>query len=77
VQHPVTEVVFKMIVKATGPSILRVGFDPESFKALREAQKEHVVYHLTRILAGEGSAASEWEYLGMKVSVVPWERGPR
>jgi hypothetical protein len=64
----------KSVVKATGPSILRIGFDPEKFAKLRPEQKTHVVYHLTRILEGEDSAVLEWEYFDMKVDLRPWQR---
>lgn len=63
-----------MIVKATRPSILRVGFDPEAFASLRTDEKEHVVYHLMRIFSGEASAVFEWDHLGMKVNLAPWKQ---
>jgi hypothetical protein len=61
-------------LKADGPSILRVGFDPKQFAALRNDEREHFAYHLIRVLSGEGSAVSEWTHLGLKVDVVPWRR---
>lgn len=62
------------MLKADGPSILRVGFDPKQFAALRNDEREHFAYHLIRVLSGEASAVSEWSYLGMKVDVVAWKR---
>lgn len=60
---------------ATGPSILRIGFDPAEFaKLLPDQQQEFVRWHVARVLRGESSAVDEWERLGLKVSLVPWAR---
>jgi hypothetical protein len=61
------------VIKANGPSILRIGFDPQKFRSLSQSEQDHVVYHLTRLLSGEASAVLEWDHLGMKVDVVPWK----
>lgn len=62
----------KHILKATEPSILRIGFDPEQIAKLHPTQVDDIAYHLARILRGEGSAASEWEHVGLRVSLTPW-----
>lgn len=61
------------ILKAAGPSILRLGFDPARVATLRPEQVKDIAYHLARLLTGEGSAASEWEHFGIKVDLRPWE----
>lgn len=63
-----------MAIEGQGPSILRVGFDPKRFAALRSDQRERLAYHLIRVLSGEASAVWEWSHLGLKVDVVPWRR---
>lgn len=62
-----------MIVKADGPTILRIGFEPAAFAKLRTDEKEHVIYHLLRLLEGKGSAVMEWEHLSIKIDAVPWK----
>jgi len=61
------------ILKATGKSVLRIGFDPNEIAKLRAEQRSDLAYHLARILAGEGSAESEWEHVGIKVDLRPWQ----
>ena len=60
------------ILRASGPSVLRIGFDPSEIAKLGPEQVTDVVYHLAGILRGEGSAASEWGHIGMKVDLRPW-----
>ncbi len=62
------------ILKATGPGILRIGFDPDQLASLRHEQVSDLAYHLIRVLQGQSSAASEWEHLGLKVRLDPWPR---
>ena len=62
-------------LQATGPSILRIGFDPEQVRKLTADQlQEFVRWHVARVLTGESSATIEWERLGFRVSVRPWEK---
>ena len=63
-----------MKVRATGPSIVRIGVDPVRFMALTHSDREHIIYHLDRVLSGEASATMEWEHYGMKVDVISWKR---
>lgn len=60
------------ILKASGPSVLRIGFDPHQLASLRKEQVDDLAYHLIRVLRGEGSAVSEWEHLGLRVDLRPW-----
>ncbi|WP_300974854.1 hypothetical protein [Sphingomonas sp. LHG3406-1] len=62
-------------LQATGPSILRIGFDPAAFaKLLPDQQQEFVRWYVARVLKGETSAVEEWERLGLKVDLRPWQR---
>ena len=63
-------------LRASGPSILRIGFDPDEIASLRPEQRQDIAYHLVRLLSGEGSAQSEWEHAGMRVDLRPWLREP-
>ena len=63
------------LLKAEGPSILRIGFDPEEFrKLLPDQQQEFVRWHVVRVLTGKASAVEEWERMGLKVDLRPWKR---
>lgn len=63
-------------LRAAGPSVLRIGFDPEQWrKLLPDQRQEFVRWHVDRLLAGEPSAVEEWERLGLKVDLRPWRRG--
>lgn len=57
---------------ADGPNILRIGFTPEQWRALLPDQRQQLFYHFNRVLSGETSAVSEWEFLGLRVDVKPW-----
>jgi hypothetical protein len=46
-------------LKAEGPSILRIGFDPGRLRRLRHAEVEDIAYHIARVLTGEASAVLE------------------
>lgn len=60
-------------LKADGPSILRIGFDPEEFaKLLPDQQQEFVRWHVVRVLSGATSAVDAWENVGLKVDIRPW-----
>ncbi|GAA4015421.1 hypothetical protein GCM10022280_12700 [Sphingomonas swuensis] len=62
------------ILKAEGPSILRIGFDPAEFaKLLPDQRQELVRWHVARVLSGEESASEEWTRLGLRVELRPWE----
>lgn len=62
------------ILKATQPSILRIGFDPAKVASLRPEQLKDIAYHLARVLAGQGSAEDEWLHVGLKVDLRPWKQ---
>ena len=64
-------------LKATGPSVFRIGFDPKEYAKLPHHQREKLFYHFERVLMGEGSAPSEWEHCGLKVDVIPWTPKPQ
>jgi hypothetical protein len=61
-------------LKADGRSIARIGFDPEQFSKLLPDQQRQFAYHLLRLFRGEGTVASEWEYVGLKVDLRPWKQ---
>jgi hypothetical protein len=46
-------------LKADGPSILRIGFDPERLSELRGTKVEDIAYHIARVLTGEARAVVE------------------
>lgn len=56
-------------LKALGPSVVVIRFDPVKFASLRRDEVDHAAYHIARLLAGEGTAESEWTHLGMKIVV--------
>ena len=64
----------KVVLKAEGPSILRVGFDPAEFRKLLPDQQQQFAYHILRLFRGEGTAESEWGYMGLKVDLRPWTK---
>lgn len=64
----------KRILKATGPSVLRIGFDPDRVASLRPEMRQDIAYHLARVLAGEGSAEDEWAHFGLRVALQPWHQ---
>ena len=61
-------------LKAEGPSILRIGFDPGRLGRLRHEEVGDIAYHIARVLTGEASAVLEWERNGMKVDLRAWNR---
>ena len=60
-----------VILRAVGPSILVARFDPAQTCMLRSEQIQQLAYHVARVLTGQGSAVSEWEYFGIEVEVEP------
>jgi hypothetical protein len=62
-------------LKASGPSVVVIRFDPAKFASLRRDEVGHAAYHIARLLAGEGTAESEWHHLGMKIVVRPDDGG--
>ena len=62
------------VLKAEGPSVFRIGFDPVEFAKLPHFQREQLWYHFERVLMGETSAISEWELKGLKVDLRPWTK---
>jgi len=62
------------VLKADGPSVFRIGFDPADFAKLPHFQREQLWYHFERVLMGEASAVSEWEHHHLKVDLRPWKR---
>lgn len=59
------------ILKAYGPSVAVIHFDALRVAALRRDEVNHLAYHVTRLLAGEGTASSEWQHLGLLIEVEP------
>ena len=57
------------ILRARGPSVLVARFDPARTGMLRSEQIQQLAYHVARVLTGQGSAVSEWEYFGIDVEV--------
>lgn len=60
-----------MILRASGPSVAVIRFDTARTGAIRPEQRKQIAYHIARLIAGEGTAASEWEYFGISVEVKP------
>jgi hypothetical protein len=56
-------------LKAVGPSVAVIRFDPAQFASLRRDEVDHAAYHIARLLAGEGTAESECTHLGMTIVV--------
>jgi hypothetical protein len=59
------------VLKADGPSVAVIYFDALKVAALRRDQIDHLAYHVTRLLAGERTASTEWNYLGLTIEVEP------
>ncbi len=62
----------KRILKATEPSLLRVAWDPVEFRKLLPDQRRQFAYHIIRLFSGEGTAESEWAFMGLKVDLRPY-----
>ena len=56
-------------LKATGPSVAVIHFNPRRTARLRGDEVDHLTYHITRLLTGEGTASSEWAHLGLHVEL--------
>ena len=59
------------VLRATGATAAHLRFDTARTGALRVEQREQLAYHIARLIAGEGTAASEWEYFGISIEVEP------
>lgn len=57
-------------MKATGPSILTVRFDPEKVR-LGVDRSDSIAYHFSRLIRGEETADSEWEHNGLEARLEP------
>jgi hypothetical protein len=55
-------------MKATGPSVLTIKFDPDQVQFI-SGQAESLAYHLERLLTGKETADSEWTHLGLEAAV--------
>jgi len=59
------------VLKAVGPSVAVIHFDALRVSSLRRDEVEHLAYHVTRLLTGQGTARSEWQHLGLMIEVEP------
>lgn len=63
------------VLKAEGPTIVMIAVDPAEWrKLLPDQRQEFARWHIDRVLAGETSAISEWEAMGLKVALREWKR---
>ena len=62
---------YSHVLKATGETAAHLRFDTARTGALRVEQRDQLAYHIARLIAGEGTAASEWEYFGISIEVEP------
>ncbi|WP_265570858.1 hypothetical protein [Sphingomicrobium nitratireducens] len=58
-------------MKAFGRTFVIIRFDADATRGLRREQVDHLTYHVTRLLTGNGTAESEWHYLGFSIEVEP------
>ena len=42
---------------------------PVATRMMRREERQHLAYHIGRLLSGEGTAAMEWEHFGLKIEV--------
>ena len=59
----------RLVLRASGRSVAHIWFDTERTGAMRREEREHIAYHIVRLLSGEGSAAMEWEHFGIALEV--------
>lgn len=59
----------KRVLKATGQTVARIRFDAGRTAGMRGDERHQIAYHVARLLAGEGTAASEWEHFGITIEV--------
>ena len=62
-------------LKAVGASVVLIRFKSVKFSSLRRDEVDHAAYSIARLLAGKGTAESEWTHLGMKIVVRPDDGG--
>ena len=57
------------VLKAVGRTVAHIWFDTERTRGMRREEREHLAYHIGRLLTGEGTAAMEWQHLGIELEV--------
>ena len=46
-----------------------IWFDTEQTRIMRREERQHLAYHIGRLLSGEATAAMEWEHFGIELEV--------
>ncbi|GAC1576744.1 MAG: hypothetical protein NVS3B5_08450 [Sphingomicrobium sp.] len=59
----------KRVLKAAGRSVAHIWFDTKRTGMMRREERQHLAYHIGRLLSGEGTAAMEWEHFGIELEV--------
>jgi len=57
------------ILKASGPTVAILRFDTARTSGMRPEQVQQITYHIGRLLTGQGTARSEWDYFGISIDV--------
>lgn len=55
------------LLKATGPTVAVIHFNTERTSKMRVDEREHLAYHVARLLTGEATAVSEWTHFGISI----------
>ena len=59
----------KRVLKASGATVAHMWFNTDRTSMMRTEERDHLAYHIGRLLSGEGTAAMEWEHFGIAVEV--------
>ncbi|GAC1428970.1 MAG: hypothetical protein NVSMB6_28590 [Burkholderiaceae bacterium] len=59
----------KRVLQAIGQAVAHIWFDTERTRMMRREERQHLAYHIGRLLSGEGTAAMEWEHFGIELEV--------
>ena len=62
---PMSDPSSRRVLQATGQSVAHICFDTERTRMMRREERQHLAYHIGRLVSGERTAAMEWEHFGI------------
>jgi hypothetical protein len=59
----------KRVLQANGRTVAHIWFDTDRTRMMRREERQHLAYHIGRLLSGEATAAMEWKHFGIDLEI--------
>ncbi len=59
----------KRVLRANSRTVAHLWFDTDRTRMMRREERQHLAYHIGRLMTGEGTAAMEWEHFGIELEI--------